>query len=105
MAGAEAGSIRLTSHTNAPVWSGGTLHATLAWQARRAPQGDYGVKVRLVDATGHAWLEQQNRHPVGGTYPTTRWQVGEHGYRQLTILSLAGPCVGNVPAGATEPPR
>jgi hypothetical protein len=61
-----------------PVIKGGdTLHATLVWQARQAPQGDYGVHVRWVDASGHVWLEEQNRHPVGGTYPTSRWQEGE----------------------------
>jgi hypothetical protein len=27
-----------------------------------------------VDKGGHTWLERQNRHPVGGTYPTSRWQ-------------------------------
>ena len=57
--------------------AGATLHVTLYWQARSAPTGDAAVRVRLLDATGYVWLEQQNRHPVGGTYPTSRWQAGE----------------------------
>jgi hypothetical protein len=57
--------------------AGEPLHVELAWQARAAPQADYGVRVRWVDASGRAWVEQQNRHPVGGVYPTSRWQAGE----------------------------
>jgi hypothetical protein len=57
--------------------AGDTLHADLVWQARAVPQADYSVRVRWVDASGRAWTEQQNRHPVGGSYPTSRWQPGE----------------------------
>jgi len=69
--------VELAAHMNTPVQGGSVLHATLVWQARRAPQGDYEVRVRWVDASGRVWREQQNRHPVGGAYPTSRWQEGE----------------------------
>lgn len=59
------------------VESGSTLHVTLYWQAVQAPASDYAVTVRLVDAAGRTWLERRSRHPVGGTYPTSRWQPGE----------------------------
>jgi hypothetical protein len=65
------------------VQGGSTLHITLYWQALRPPAGDYGVTLRLVrvdtagPSTGRSWLERYNRHPVGGSYPTSRWQAGE----------------------------
>jgi hypothetical protein len=59
------------------VEAGSTLHVTLYWQARRSPQGDFSVQVRWVDTAGYAWLGMENRHPVGGTYPTSRWREGE----------------------------
>jgi hypothetical protein len=59
------------------VQGGSTLHVVLYWQALRPPTGDYRVKVRLVDSAGNSWLERYNRHPVGGAYPTSRWQAGE----------------------------
>jgi hypothetical protein len=69
--------LRVGGEMASAIKGGDTLYVTLAWQARGAPEGDYGVRVRLVDASGRAWLEQQNRHPVGGVYPTSRWQEGE----------------------------
>jgi hypothetical protein len=63
--------------TSGVIQGGSTLHVTVYWQAVRPPAGDYGVTVRLVDPAGHSLLERRNRHPVGGTYPTSRWQAGE----------------------------
>jgi len=59
------------------VPGGSTLHVTLYWQPTRTPKGDYAVTVRVVDSEGQAWVERQNRHPVGGTYPTRQWQPGQ----------------------------
>ena len=65
------------------VHGGSTLHVTIYWQSLRPPAGDYGVTLRLVDvdpgraSAEHAWLERSSRHPVGGAYPTSRWQAGE----------------------------
>ncbi len=57
--------------------SGSTLHLTLYWQAEDVPGSDYAVLVRLADSNDVVWLERQGRHPVGGTYPTSRWRPGE----------------------------
>lgn len=59
------------------VQGGSTLHLALAWEASTVPAGDYAVTVRLIDPAGGVRLEKQNRHPVGGTYPTSRWQALE----------------------------
>jgi hypothetical protein len=77
--GAEGKVYALSSPDDAPaqVAGGSIVHVTVYWQAERVPAGDYGVTVRLVDAAGQPWLERQNRHPVGGTYPTSRWVAGE----------------------------
>ncbi len=56
---------------------GSTLYVTLHWRAIDVPTGDYAVTVSLVDAAGQPRLERQSRHPVSGTYPTSRWQPGE----------------------------
>jgi hypothetical protein len=74
MPGAE-GSIYVPS--DGVIRGGSTLHVTVYWQALGSPAGDASVVVRLVDSAGHAWLERRNRHPVGGTYPTSRWQAKE----------------------------
>jgi hypothetical protein len=68
---------QIRSSSSVEIQGGSTLHLTLYWQALRAPAGDYAVAVRLVDASGHTWMQRQNRHPVGGTYPTSRWRRGE----------------------------
>jgi len=67
----------LYSPSDALVEGGSTLHATFYWQAVDVPDGDYAVTVRLIDASGYVWLERRRRHPVGGTYPTSRWKPGE----------------------------
>jgi hypothetical protein len=56
---------------------GSALHVTLYWQALRDLGEDYAVTLRLVDADGNVRIERQSRHPVGGTYPTSRWQEDE----------------------------
>jgi hypothetical protein len=63
--------------TAAAVPSGSVLYVTVHWQAIVSPSADYAVSVYLADASGHVWVEKQNRHPVYGTFPTSRWQVGE----------------------------
>jgi|GEM_PF-1191431 len=57
------------------VEGGSTLHLTLYWQAQTKPSRDYAVTVRLIDPAGQVQIEKQSRHPVGGTYPTSRWQT------------------------------
>ncbi len=69
------------------VQGGSTLHLTIYWQAQEVPGGDDAVTVRLIDPAGHVRLEKQNRHPVGGTYPTSRWQAFDvvPDYYRLTL--------------------
>lgn len=59
------------------VQGGSTLHLSLCWKADDKLAGDYAVTVRLVDPAGQIRLEKRNRHPVGSTYPTSRWHVGQ----------------------------
>ncbi len=59
------------------VRGGSTLHLTLRWEAGQTIAGDHAVAVRLLGAEGKVVLEKQNRHPVGGAYPTSRWQAGQ----------------------------
>jgi hypothetical protein len=75
--GPESAAVPLRPQAHAQVWGGGTLHVTLIWRASRPPEGDYGVRVRWIDAFGRTWVEQQNRHPVAGSYPTSRWTSGK----------------------------
>jgi len=56
---------------------GSALEVTLFWRARDVPSADYAVTLGIADADGRLCVQRQNRHPVGGTYPTTRWQPGQ----------------------------
>ena len=88
-------SLREGADVPSALQGGSTLHITLYWQAADVPGGDYAVALRLVGAGGHAWLERQNRHPVGGTYPTSRWQPGE-----VVADYYALPLPSDLPSGA-----
>ena len=48
----------------------------LAWQARANPAQDWSVSVRLTQG-GAEIAQLDQRHPVFGAYPTTRWSPGE----------------------------
>jgi hypothetical protein len=54
---------------------GQSIELWLFWQALRQPE-DYVVFVQLLDQAGKPWAAVDTP-PVGGTYPTTRWQKGE----------------------------
>ena len=56
---------------------GSTLEVTLSWGALDVPAGDYAVTLGIVDEDGRVRVQRQSRHPVGGTYPTSRWQPGQ----------------------------
>ncbi|MFQ6014164.1 MAG: glycosyltransferase family 39 protein [Anaerolineae bacterium] len=64
-----------TLNTNR-VEAGETLLLTLYWQALRRMEKDYTVFTHLLDGENRIW-GQMDGQPVGGTYPTSRWQVGE----------------------------
>jgi len=51
------------------------LRLTLRWSALRRPSEDYVVLVHLLDDVGRL-IAQHDGQPVGGSRPTTSWQVG-----------------------------
>jgi hypothetical protein len=53
------------------------LRLTLFWQAQEGVRANYDVRLRLVGATGHVWIETKGRPPVSGLYPTAAWRTGE----------------------------
>lgn len=63
----------LSSDSVAP---GGTLALTLTWRALTDMTTDYTVFTHLQASDG-LMLGQQDRQPVGGSYPTSLWARGE----------------------------
>ena len=55
---------------------GGTLVLALAWQALRPIDADYTTFVHFLDDEDNL-RAQVDSQPLGGTYPTSRWQSGE----------------------------
>jgi hypothetical protein len=55
---------------------GQTVHLTLFWQALQPMKEDYTVFTHLIDKEGKIWGQKDNP-PVGGFYPTSRWEKGE----------------------------
>jgi mannosyltransferase len=66
------------------VSAGKKLPLTLVWQAVGRVEKDYTVFVHVVDADGRLWAQWDNP-PVGGTYPTGQWSVGESVFDPYTI--------------------
>lgn len=70
-------SIRLTGYALPSVVARGeTLAVALQWQTSAPLAENYTVFVHLLSADGHV-VAQMDTQPVGGTRPTTTWQVGE----------------------------
>lgn len=62
--------------------SPGKLQLTIFWETIAHPQMDYSVAVHLVSQVPPEGPEDiisqaDSRHPVGGWYPTSRWEEGE----------------------------
>jgi hypothetical protein len=55
---------------------GDDLEVALYWKALQDVTRDYVVVVRLSDAQGGVWAEEESR-PAYGEYPTTEWDKGE----------------------------
>lgn len=49
---------------------------TVYWQVREAIREEYQTFAHVVDRQGQKWA-QHDGPPLGGRYPTTRWQMGE----------------------------
>jgi len=57
--------------------SGQSTRITLLWEATSAERANYHVRLRVIDASGQIWWEDQGAHPVSGYYPTGAWAQGE----------------------------
>jgi hypothetical protein len=55
---------------------GETLHLELYWEARSGVTHDYKVFVHTLDSSGKI-LQQVDREPLDGVYPTSAWQAGQ----------------------------
>jgi hypothetical protein len=55
---------------------GERLYLTLIWQPLSQIADDYTVFSHLYSEDGRLW-GQKDSQPVGGSYPTSRWQLGE----------------------------
>lgn len=58
------------------VGPGGNLNLTLVWQPAGEIEANYKVFVHLVDDSGQP-VAQRDSEPLGGSRPTTTWNVGE----------------------------
>jgi hypothetical protein len=72
--------IRLGEAINARAYElsvdGETVKLTLYWETRGAGLKDYAVFVHLFDSSGKI-LQQVDREPLDGVYPTSAWQPGQ----------------------------
>lgn len=64
-----------------------TLNLTIVWQARRALTRRYTAFVHLETHAGEK-IAQDDREPLGGIYPTTRWAANEM-VRDVYTLNVA----------------
>ncbi|MCS7259502.1 MAG: glycosyltransferase family 39 protein [Anaerolineae bacterium] len=63
---------------------GKKLMLTLVWKAHTLLSTDYTVFTHLIGPDGQMWGQWDNP-PVRGTYPTSRWSVGERVFDQYAI--------------------
>jgi len=66
----------LTAELSADPLDRALYHVTLIWRAEMPVDGDFVVRLRLVDADGQVRWESAGTRPVGGLYPTNAWPVG-----------------------------
>jgi len=74
------------------VPAGASLRVTLYWRAERQMAENYTVFAQVLDAQNRIW-GQKDGWPVGGLYPTSRWQKGEivEDERLIPIQSATPP--------------
>lgn len=65
------------------------LNMNLCWEARAPIQKDLTVFAHLLDGNGNI-LEQADREPLGGVYPTSAWKTGEIVCDQYSFPTSAG---------------
>ncbi len=71
---------------------GETLHLTLYWETKGQVE-EYTVLMQLRDEQGLIWAEQEEQ-PASGSWPTSRWEVGDL-WRDWHDLAVAA----DVPSG------
>lgn len=72
---------------------GETLHLTLYWETLGQVEEEYTVLLQLRDGQGFIWAEQEEQ-PTSGSWPTSRWEVGDL-WRDWQDLAVAA----DVPSG------
>lgn len=77
----------------ARVAAGGTAEVVLAWDVRQPVGAALHTAVQL-QAAGGAGLGHGDGPPLGGTYPTDRWQAGERIVSRHTLRVDAGAAAG-----------
>ena len=82
---------------DAPDWAvrGQPFRVALYWHATGPVPADYKVFVHLLTADGRL-LAQDDSEPVGWTYPTGRWRVGEYVMDDHWLTLPAGASRGEV---------
>jgi len=64
---------------------GTTLSLTLYWQALAPPKQNYTIFVHLI-GPDKTLIAQQDAPPMSGSYPTSRWVVGDILSHQVTLV-------------------
>ncbi len=87
------GRLRLLGYSADATSRPGSLRLSLFWQARTPMAEDYAVSVRLLDAFGHRWA-QQDGGLVGGQLPTRDFPMDRIARDERTL-----PLPPGAPAG------
>ncbi len=87
-------SLQLRRVSRPPLQAGTTAILTLAWEVLATPSGEWNRTVRLERPDGRV-IAQTDGPPLGGSWPTSRWQPGE---LVLDELALELPAYGSGPA-------
>ncbi|MFZ5916092.1 MAG: DUF2723 domain-containing protein [Chloroflexota bacterium] len=99
--------IRLLGHDAATLSASrqSVLHVTLYWQPDEPVAESYQPRLRLVDAAGRIWWEEQGHLPVQDHYPTNAWRPGEiiADYHTIPIDDTLQPGEYHLLAGLFRP--
>lgn len=80
-------------------------HVTLHWWAGKAVDGDFVVRLRLVDARGEARWTSDGTRPVNGLFPTNAWPVDApvSDYHEIPIQPWMPPGIYTLQVGLFRP--
>ncbi len=68
---------------------GEDIAVTLFWESRTPTAADYKVFVHLLDTTGKI-IDQVDRQPLDGVYPTSAWEAGQIVRDPMTLKAAPG---------------